>query len=56
MYAPGKNGILDDKGILIPEVMAARRRTSRSSSCAKVRSNSSTTTKERAPAASGCSR
>jgi dihydroorotase len=26
MYAPGKNGILDDKGILHPEVMAARRR------------------------------
>jgi dihydroorotase len=26
MYAPGKNGILDDKGILQPEVMAARRR------------------------------
>jgi dihydroorotase len=26
MYAPGKNGILDDKGILFPEVMAARRR------------------------------
>jgi dihydroorotase len=25
-YAPGKNGILDDKGVLIPEVMAARRR------------------------------
>jgi dihydroorotase len=26
MYAPGMNGILDDKGLLIPEVMAARRR------------------------------
>ncbi|SHK59415.1 dihydroorotase [Bradyrhizobium lablabi] len=26
MYAPGTNGILDDKGILLPEVMAARRR------------------------------
>jgi dihydroorotase len=26
MYAPGINGILDDKGVLIPEVMAARRR------------------------------
>ena len=26
MYAPGKNGILDDQGILFPEVMAARRR------------------------------
>jgi dihydroorotase len=26
MYAPGLNGILDDKGVLIPEVMAARRR------------------------------
>src|ERR1700704_636939 len=26
MYAPGKNGILDDKGALLPEVMAARRR------------------------------
>jgi dihydroorotase len=26
MYAPGINGILDDKGILLPEVMAARRR------------------------------
>jgi dihydroorotase len=26
MYAPGANGILDDKGVLIPEVMAARRR------------------------------
>jgi dihydroorotase len=26
MYAPGMNGILDDKGILIPDVMAARRR------------------------------
>jgi dihydroorotase len=26
MYAPGVNGILDDKGALIPEVMAARRR------------------------------
>jgi dihydroorotase len=26
MYAPGVNGILDDKGILLPEVMAARRR------------------------------
>jgi dihydroorotase len=26
MYAPGKNGILDDKGVLLPEVMAARRR------------------------------
>ena len=26
MYAPGMNGILDDKGVLIPEVMAARRR------------------------------
>jgi len=26
MYAPGKNGILDDKGILHPEVTAARRR------------------------------
>lgn len=26
IYAPGKNGILDDKGILLPEVMAARRR------------------------------
>src|SRR5262249_58401687 len=24
MYAPGKNGILDDKGILHPEMMAAR--------------------------------
>src|SRR5215471_18215584 len=26
LYAPGMNGILDDKGILIPDVMAARRR------------------------------
>ena len=26
IYAPGKNGILDDKGVLLPEVMAARRR------------------------------
>ena len=26
MYAPGMNGILDDRGILLPEVMAARRR------------------------------
>ena len=26
MYAPGMNGILDDKGVLIPEVMATRRR------------------------------
>jgi dihydroorotase len=26
MYAPGKNGILDDNGILFPEVLAARRR------------------------------
>jgi dihydroorotase len=26
MYAPGKNGVFDDKGILVPEVMAARRR------------------------------
>jgi dihydroorotase len=26
MYAPGINGILDDKGVLIPEVMGARRR------------------------------
>jgi dihydroorotase len=26
LYAPGKNGILDDKGNLLPEVMAARRR------------------------------
>ena len=26
MYAPGINGILDDKGILFPDVMAARRR------------------------------
>ena len=26
IYAPGMNGILDDKGVLIPEVMAARRR------------------------------
>jgi dihydroorotase len=26
IYAPGKNGILDDKGTLLPEVMAARRR------------------------------
>ncbi|HWX06579.1 MAG TPA: amidohydrolase/deacetylase family metallohydrolase [Bradyrhizobium sp.] len=26
MYAPGINGILDDKGVLIPEVLAARRR------------------------------
>src|SRR6202163_1893582 len=26
LYAPGINGILDDKGVLIPEVMAARRR------------------------------
>jgi dihydroorotase len=26
MYAPGMNSILDDKGVLIPEVMAARRR------------------------------
>ena len=26
MYAPGMNGILDDKGILLPDVMAARRR------------------------------
>jgi dihydroorotase len=26
IYAPGKNGILDEKGMLLPEVMAARRR------------------------------
>jgi dihydroorotase len=26
MYAPGMNGILDDKGVLFPEVTAARRR------------------------------
>ena len=26
MYAPGVNGILDDKGVLLPDVMAARRR------------------------------
>jgi dihydroorotase len=26
MYAPGMNGILDDKGILFPDVTAARRR------------------------------
>ena len=26
IYAPGMNGILDDKGVLVPEVMAARRR------------------------------
>jgi dihydroorotase len=26
LYAPGMNGILDDKGILLPDVMAARRR------------------------------
>ena len=26
IYAPGKNGILDDKGVLLPEVMAAHRR------------------------------
>ena len=26
MYAPGMNGILDDKGVLLTEVMAARRR------------------------------
>src|ERR1700680_1577752 len=26
MYAPGMNGILDDIGVLLPEVMAARRR------------------------------
>jgi dihydroorotase len=26
VYAPGMNGILDDKGILFPDVMAARRR------------------------------
>ena len=26
IYAPGKNGILDDKGVLVPEVMAAHRR------------------------------
>jgi dihydroorotase len=26
MYAPGMNGILDDKGILLPDVLAARRR------------------------------
>jgi len=26
IYAPGKNGILDDKGMLLPEVMAAHRR------------------------------
>src|SRR5258708_4427146 len=26
IYAPGMNGILDDKGVLTPEVMAARRR------------------------------
>jgi dihydroorotase len=26
IYAPGMNGILDDKGILLPDVMAARRR------------------------------
>jgi dihydroorotase len=25
-YAPGMNGILDDRGVLLPEVMAARRR------------------------------
>jgi dihydroorotase len=26
MYAPGMNGILDDKGLLLPDMMAARRR------------------------------
>jgi dihydroorotase len=26
VYAPGVNGILDDKGVLLPEVLAARRR------------------------------
>jgi dihydroorotase len=26
MYAPGMNGILDDKGVLVPDVLAARRR------------------------------
>jgi dihydroorotase len=26
IYAPGMNGILDEKGVLLPEVMAARRR------------------------------
>jgi dihydroorotase len=26
MYAPGANGILDEKGVLVPDVMAARRR------------------------------
>jgi dihydroorotase len=26
VYAPGMNGILDDKGVLVPEVMAAHRR------------------------------
>jgi dihydroorotase len=26
MYAPGANGILDEKGVLLPDVMAARRR------------------------------
>jgi dihydroorotase len=26
MYAPGMNGILDDKGVLLPDVLAARRR------------------------------
>jgi dihydroorotase len=26
MYAPGMNGILDDNGVLLPDVMAARRR------------------------------
>jgi dihydroorotase len=26
MYAPGMNGVLDDKGVLFPDVMAARRR------------------------------
>ena len=26
IYAPGKNGILDDKGVLLPEVLAAHRR------------------------------
>jgi dihydroorotase len=26
MYAPGVNGVLDDKGVLLPDVMAARRR------------------------------
>jgi dihydroorotase len=26
IYAPGKNGILDEKGILLPEVLSARRR------------------------------